>query len=62
MLAVVSEEVIEAYRRDGAVVVRGAFSPDQVALAAAAIDADLADLGPYAKRASADEDGAFVED
>jgi ectoine hydroxylase-related dioxygenase (phytanoyl-CoA dioxygenase family) len=48
--------------RDGAVCVRGAFTPEQVALAEAAIDANLAALSPLAKRASTDEDGAFVED
>ena len=48
--------------RDGAVCVRGAFSADQIALAEAAIDANLADLSPLAKRASTDDDGAFVED
>ena len=47
---------------DGAVCVRGAFSPADVALAASAIDANLADLSPRAKRASAATDGAFVED
>ena len=47
---------------DGAVCVRGAFSPDEVALARAAVDANLADLSPLAKRASGDDDGAFVED
>ena len=50
------------YLRDGAVCVRGAFTADEVALAAAAIDANLASLSPRAKRASADDDGAFVED
>ncbi|HYF45615.1 MAG TPA: phytanoyl-CoA dioxygenase family protein [Acidimicrobiales bacterium] len=50
------------YERDGAVCVRGAFSPDHVALAARAIEANLADLGPLAKRASSQDDGAFVED
>ena len=54
--------VVEAYRRDGAVVVRGAFSPDQVALARDAIDAVLADPSPRMIRASGDGDGAFVED
>lgn len=49
-------------RRDGAVCVRGAFDAEFVALAAEAIDANLADLSPRAKRASADDDGAFVED
>ena len=48
--------------RDGAVCVRGAFSAEQVALAEAAIEANLADLSPLAKRASAADDGAFVED
>jgi ectoine hydroxylase-related dioxygenase (phytanoyl-CoA dioxygenase family) len=47
---------------DGAVCVRGAFSPDEVALAREAVDANLADLSPLAKRASGDDDGAFVED
>lgn len=50
------------FQRDGAVCVRGAFGPQYVALAAEAIDANLADLSPHAKRASADDDGAFVED
>ena len=48
--------------RDGAVCVRGAFTPEHVALAEAAIDANLADLSPLAKRASGADDGAFVED
>lgn len=52
----------EAFEVDGAVVVRGAFSPEWVELARQAIDANLADLSPHAKRASADDDGAFVED
>lgn len=50
------------FLRDGAVCVRGAFSPESVALAREAIDANLADLSPLAKRASGDDDGAFVED
>ena len=50
------------YERDGAVCVRNAFNSDYVALAAAAIDANLENLSPLAKRASADDDGAFVED
>jgi len=52
----------EAFCRDGAVVVRQAFDAEQVALATAAIEANLADLSPRAKRASADTDGAFIED
>ena len=50
------------FQRDGAVCVRGLVGPDQLALAEAAIEANLADLSPRAKRASADTDGAFVED
>ena len=50
------------YARDGAVCVRQAFSAEHIALAAEAIDSNLADLSPMAKRASADDDGAFVED
>lgn len=48
--------------RDGAVCVRQAFSSDDLALAAEAIEANLANLSPMAKRASADDDAPFVED
>ena len=48
--------------RDGAVCVRNAFSAADVDLARAAIDANLADLSPLAKRASSAGDGAFIED
>ncbi|MGD9996475.1 MAG: phytanoyl-CoA dioxygenase family protein [Ilumatobacteraceae bacterium] len=47
---------------DGAVCVRGAFTPAEIAMAEAAIDANLASLSPRAKRASSDDDGAFIED
>lgn len=50
------------YRRDGAVCVRGAFGTEQVELARAAIETNLASLSPLAKRASPGDDGAFVED
>ena len=50
------------FRRDGAVCVRQAFSPQMVALATDAIEANLAALSPNAKRASGDDDGAFIED
>ena len=46
---------------DGAVCVRGAFSPEEVALAREAVDANLADLSPLAKRASGDDDGASLD-
>ena len=50
------------FARDGAVCVRGAVAPAHVELARAAIDANLADLSPLAKRASGADDGAFIED
>ncbi len=50
------------FDRDGAVCVRGAFSPEHVRWAEDAIEATLADLSPRAKRASADDDAPFVED
>ena len=50
------------FERDGAVCVRGAVDGEHVELAREAIDANLADLSPRAKRASADDDGAFIED
>jgi ectoine hydroxylase-related dioxygenase (phytanoyl-CoA dioxygenase family) len=50
------------YAPDGAVCVRQAFTPEQVEWARDAIDENLADLSPRAKRASADGDGAFIED
>ncbi|MFM2070537.1 MAG: hypothetical protein RLZZ623_800 [Actinomycetota bacterium] len=48
--------------RDGAVCVRGAFSAETMALAERAVDANLADLSPNSKRASAPDDGVFVQD
>jgi ectoine hydroxylase-related dioxygenase (phytanoyl-CoA dioxygenase family) len=50
------------FQRDGAVCVRAAVSPEHLALAREAIEAVLADPSPLAKRASPDDDGAFVED
>ena len=38
------------------------FSPEFVALATEAVDANVASLSPNAKRASNDGDGAFIED
>lgn len=60
--ALVDDETIEAYRRDGAACLRQVFDPQEVALAATAIDQVLAHPGPLAIRASAPDDGAFVED
>lgn len=54
--------VCAVYQRDGAVVIRSAFSADHVELARQAIDANLADLSPRAIRASAADDSVFIED
>jgi ectoine hydroxylase-related dioxygenase (phytanoyl-CoA dioxygenase family) len=50
------------YAADGAVCVRQAFSPEHLELAEQAIEANLADLSPLGKRASPENDGAFIED
>lgn len=55
-------ELVEAYARDGVVCVRQAFTADEVAQARAGIERVLAEPGPLALRASAADDGAFVED
>ena len=58
-----SDLVIEGdYERDGAVCVRQAFDAELVGLAATAIEANLANQSSRAKRASAESDGAFIED
>lgn len=51
-----------SFEIDGAVCVRGAFNAEHLALAEQAIEENLADLSPRAKRASSTEDGAFIED
>ncbi len=61
--AVVDDATVEAYRRDGAVVVRGLFTPDEVAVVERGIERNLAEPGPMFKVASRDDDpGSFVED
>ena len=50
------------YQRDGAVCVRQAFTAEHVTWATQAIEANLADLSPLAKRASAADDKPFIED
>ena len=55
--------LVEAFQRDGAVCVRGAFSDDEVALVAHGIDRNLADRSELALVASRPEDpGRFFED
>ncbi len=55
-------EIEGDFERDGAVCVRGLVGAEDLARAEAAISANLADLSPRAKRASAESDGAFIED
>jgi len=44
--SVVSAALVEAFQRDGAVCIRGAFSEAEIALAEAAIDQNLEDPSP----------------
>ena len=58
-----SQAHIEAYQRDGAVVLRQILTPQEVALLRAGIDANLARPSPRAKIASLPDDpGFFIED
>jgi ectoine hydroxylase-related dioxygenase (phytanoyl-CoA dioxygenase family) len=60
---VVTPELIESFQRDGAVCVRGAFSPHEVSLVERGIERNLASPSPRAIVASKDGDrGRFVED
>ncbi len=63
MAAQLSQAVIDDFRRDGAVCVRGAFSAGEVALVAAGIERNLADPSPRGIVASrAEDEGRFFED
>jgi len=62
-MATVSSELVDAFQRDGAVCVRGAYSPDEVALVERGIDRNLAEPSPRALVASGPDDpGRFFED
>jgi ectoine hydroxylase-related dioxygenase (phytanoyl-CoA dioxygenase family) len=62
-VAILDPETVEAYRRDGAVCVRGLFTQEWVDLTRRAIDAILASPSELAIVASrADDPGRFVED
>ena len=61
--AVIDPALVHEFREKGAVIVRGLFSPDEVALIEAGIERNLADPGPLFAVASRDDDpGRFVED
>lgn len=60
---VLSDEQIDEFDRDGVIIVRGLFSPDEVATIERGIERVLADPGPMFKVASQPDDpGRFVED
>ena len=60
---VVDDATVAEFRAKGATVVRGLFSPEQVALVERGIERNLDDPGPLFKVASRDDDpGRFVED
>ena len=62
-MPLVDRDTVDAYRRDGAVCVRGLLSPALVDLARRAIDAVLASPSRLAIVASRPDDpGRFVED
>src|SRR5262249_48835059 len=59
----VTADDIENYQRDGAACIRQLFSPAEIAILRAGIDANLAHPGPRALVASrADDPGFFIED
>ena len=59
----VDPQAVADYARDGAVVIRGAFTPEQVDLVRAGVERNLAEPGPLAAVASAETDsGRFIED
>jgi ectoine hydroxylase-related dioxygenase (phytanoyl-CoA dioxygenase family) len=59
----VADEHVEAFRRDGAVLLRGLLTGDEVATLERGVERNLADLGPLGMNATKPgEPGAFVED
>lgn len=61
--ALVTDDVVASYWRDGAVCIRGLFSPAEIALCEAGIEANLRQPSPRAIVASRPEDpGFFIED
>ncbi|MCY7303673.1 MAG: phytanoyl-CoA dioxygenase family protein, partial [Thermoleophilia bacterium] len=59
----VADDLVEAFRRDGAVCLHGAFSKEHLALAAEAIEQNLASPSERALVASrSDDPGRFFED
>lgn len=62
-MSLISDDAIEAYHRDGVLLVRGVLDVDEVDIARRGIEAVLADPGALAQVASSESDpGRFVED
>jgi ectoine hydroxylase-related dioxygenase (phytanoyl-CoA dioxygenase family) len=60
---IVDPALVETYRREGAICLKGLLTPAEVALLRAGIDANLAQPSPRAKIASPSNDpGLFIED
>ncbi len=58
-----NSETVSAFTRDGATVLRGVFSPDELATLTRGIERNLAAPGPLSMVASgADDPGKFIED
>ena len=63
MTSLLTADEIEAYHRDGVLVVRGVLTPDEVELAREAVEEVLASSGLLTQVASGvDDPGRFVED
>lgn len=63
MDSLISEEEIQRYQRDGAVVVRNVFGPEWIKLAAAGIERNLANPSVYASENQVGErEGRFFDD
>ena len=62
MAVTVTDEMVEAYRRDGAVLVKGLWA-DWVDVIAAGIERNMAEPGPYAaENLKPGEGGRFFDD
>jgi ectoine hydroxylase-related dioxygenase (phytanoyl-CoA dioxygenase family) len=60
---VIRSSDIEAFRRDGVVILRGVLSENELTTLAAGVEKNLADLSPLGMNATADgAPGAFIED
>ena len=62
-LDIIDSQTVEEFHLHGVTIVRGLFTPDEVALIARGIERNLAEPSPMFKVASrADDPGSFVED